>query len=193
MIELSRVALAEWLPRNSESRALSVALRLIKKQYPQIEWVQTYADATQCGDGAIYRATGWVLVQIRPNASMWRMPDGKVRCSLIFSPSFGSSVGGEKKRYGAHGDEPAISFLHRIGAQKLPGFQLRYLYFLDPTAKDRLTVPILPYSAISEAGASMYKGKKRVSSVDSDTAPDQGAEGGANPTETLLESQNGDT
>jgi hypothetical protein len=75
----------------------------------------------------------------------------------------------------------------------LPGFQLRYLYFLDPTAKDRLTVPILPYSAISEAGASMYKGKKRVSSVDSDTAPDQGAEGGANPTETLLESQNGDT
>jgi hypothetical protein len=40
--------------------------------------------------------------------------------------------------------------------------QLRYLYFLHPTAKDRLTVPVLPYSAIAEAGATMYKGVRQV-------------------------------
>lgn len=41
------------------------------------------------------------------------------------------------------------------------GFQLRYIYFLDPTAKDRLTVPILPFSEIERRGAGMYKGIKR--------------------------------
>lgn len=25
------------------------------------------------------------------------------------------------------------------------GFQLRYIYFIDPTARERLTVPILPF------------------------------------------------
>ena len=41
------------------------------------------------------------------------------------------------------------------------GYQLRYVYFLNPKAKDRLTVPILPFSKIDEMGAGMYKGEKR--------------------------------
>ena len=34
-IELNRMAFADWLPRNGESRALGFAFRWIKKQYPQ--------------------------------------------------------------------------------------------------------------------------------------------------------------
>jgi hypothetical protein len=74
------------------------------------------------------------------------------------------------------------------GAKPLEGYQLRYLYFLDPTAKDRLTVPILPFSMIDEIGARMYKGvaiSKRAGSVESDTADDQLEKGGANPTPAL--------
>lgn len=41
---------------------------------------------------------------------------------------------------------------------KLPGYQLRYIYFIDSSAKERLTVPILPCSKIDEMGARMYKG-----------------------------------
>ena len=65
------------------------------------------------------------------------------------------------------------------------GFQLRYIYFIDTTARERLTVPILPFSEIDRRGAGMYKGKSRVRSVDSDTATVQVAEGGATPTRTL--------
>lgn len=80
------------------------------------------------------------------------------------------------------------------------GFQLRYIYFLDPTAKDRLTVPILPFSEIEKRGAGMYKGIKRdkqaiggdhphsgecVTSIDSDAPGDQLGERGASPTVTL--------
>ena len=41
------------------------------------------------------------------------------------------------------------------------GFQLRYVYFLDPTARERLTVPILPFSEIDKRGAGMYRGQPR--------------------------------
>ena len=62
------------------------------------------------------------------------------------------------------------------------GFQLRYIYFLDPTAKDRLTVPILPFSEIERRGAGMYKGIKRVTKA---TSGDQPEGGGAIPTHAL--------
>ncbi|SDI98904.1 hypothetical protein SAMN05216338_103572 [Bradyrhizobium sp. Rc2d] len=43
-LELNRLAFSEALPRNSESRALSIALRMIRKHYPHIEWVISFAD-----------------------------------------------------------------------------------------------------------------------------------------------------
>ena len=50
--------------------------------------------------------------------------------------------------------------MNHIGAKPIPGFQLKYVYFLNEDAKKRLTVPILPFSKIDEMGAGMYKGKK---------------------------------
>jgi hypothetical protein len=58
-LELNRMAFSQTLPRNSESRALSIAIKLIKKHYKNIEWIISYADASQCGDGTIYRASGF--------------------------------------------------------------------------------------------------------------------------------------
>jgi len=58
-------------------------------------------------------------------------------------------------------------------------------YFLDPTARERLTVPILPFSEIDRRGAGMYRGKPRVRSADSGTPGIQPGGGGANPTRTL--------
>ncbi len=45
----------------------------------------------------------------------------------------------------------------------LNGFQLRYIYFLNKEARNRLTVPILPFSTIDKMGAGMYLGKKKTS------------------------------
>ena len=64
-IELNRLAFTDNLPRNSESRALAVAMKLLRKHAPQIKWVVTFADGTQCGDGTIYRAAGFVLTGSR--------------------------------------------------------------------------------------------------------------------------------
>ena len=88
LLDLHRFAFADWLPRNSESRALAVMMRIIKKSYPFIEWIQSYADATQCGDGTIYRAAGFDLIGIKQNSSMYLMPDGQVICKIVLEPGF---------------------------------------------------------------------------------------------------------
>jgi hypothetical protein len=169
-IELNRMAFADWLPRNSESRAISVAMRLIRKAYPHIEWVISFADGTQCGDGTIYRASGFVLTAVKQNSSMWQnVETGEKRQDMQF---FHTGTLAERKS----------------GKwRKIPGFMLRYIYFLNPSARSRLTVPVLPFSEIQRRGAGMYKGQpiKRGESIDNDASGFQPEEGGANPTSPL--------
>lgn len=42
----------------------------------------------------------------------------------------------------------------------MQGYQLHYIYFIDPKWRKRLTVPELPFSKIDELGAGMYKGER---------------------------------
>ena len=163
-IELNRMAFSDRLPRNSESRAMAVAFRLIKKHYPHIEWIISFADGSQCGDGAIYRASGFVLTQIKENSQIRVNPKtGEAMQSMA------AFHAGESRNFSKW--------------EKIPGFQLRYVYFLNPEARQRLTVPILPFSKIDEIGAGMYKGKhKRVTEANSS---DQLESGGAIPTHAL--------
>ena len=172
-IELNRMAFSERLPRNSESRALSVALKIINKSYPHIEWVISFADGAQCGDGTIYRASGFLLTGIKKNTQMLRMPDGSVVAKKTLDNPQHMGAGG---KFGS-------AIAKENGAKPLSGFQLRYVYFIDKSAIARLTVPILPFSKIDEIGAGMYKGKpKRVTEANSGDQPESG---GATPTHTL--------
>lgn len=168
-LELNRMAFSERLPRNSESRALGVAFRLIRKTYPQIKWVVSFADGTQCGDGTIYRASGFVLTGIKPNNQILQMPDGS-RVARV-------SVTKGKHILGGGGAKIPS------GAVALPGFQLRYVYFVDPAWRSRLAVPVVPFSEIERQGASMYRGKSRAGPERA--TDDQSAEGGADPTPAL--------
>ena len=64
-IELNRMAFSDKLPKYSESRAIGITMRLIRKMYPQIKWVISFSDGAQCGDGTIYRASGFYLTSIK--------------------------------------------------------------------------------------------------------------------------------
>ena len=163
MLELNRMAFSDLLPRNSESRAMAVAFRLIKKHYPHIEWILSFSDATQCGDGTIYRASGFVLTGLKKNGQIWESPNGErySRTSLTDGRSkqvqakARATVGG-----GNFGGGASMRPYIEAGWKPLEGYQLRYIYFLNESAKARLTVPIIPFSKIDEMGASMYKGVK---------------------------------
>lgn len=142
-LELNRMAFDDCLPRNSESRCIGISLRLIRKHAPQVQWVVSFADGCQCGDGTIYRASNFVLTDIKKNDSMRIDPTtGKVRARMSIT---------------AHCPNRAKEF---ESWEPCVGYQLRYIYFLDPTARERLTVPIIPFSEIDKFGAGLYKGKK---------------------------------
>jgi len=163
MLELNRMAFSEKLPRNSESRAMAVAFRLIKKVYPQIEWIVSFSDGTQCGDGTIYRAAGFVLTDIRESDA------------LRINPKTGEVM------HVIQAHHLMLSKEFRTW-QATKGYQLRYVYFLNPLARQRLTVPILPFSKIQEMGAGMYRGQARGKDQESANPVDLGGE---TPTPTL--------
>ena len=51
-------------------------------------------------------------------------------------------------------------YVEYVHGEVLKGYQLRYIYFIDKRYKDKLIVPIIPFSKIDEIGAGMYKGEK---------------------------------
>lgn len=162
-LELNRMAFGEALPRNSESRALAVAFRMLRKHAPHVKWVVSFADGTQCGDGTIYRAAGFILTGITVSENLCRLPSGVVihKMTLESGPDRPRPELGGRTYYGVTGGKYNFRrYVAEVGGTILPGFQLRYVYFLDPAYRARLTVPELPYTAIGEVGATMYKGKR---------------------------------
>jgi hypothetical protein len=101
-LELNRMAFADWLPRNSESRCIGYAMRWIRKTYPHIKWIVSFADGTQCGDGTIYRASGFVLTGIKENDQIWQAPSGEVFNDTSIRPEIGGERERERERESAY-------------------------------------------------------------------------------------------
>lgn len=238
-IELNRLAFSDNLPRNSESRALSVAFKLIKKFAPQVKWIISFADGTQCGDGTIYRAAGFILTAIKKNDQIWEEPDSGARfsrtsltdnrshneqqkaqnlihtricmtdsrCPEYYKLQRKATVGrftetkkvrhamemrgfctpGASERFGSANGAASMRAYTAAGWKPKEGFQLRYIYFLDPSYRARLTVPEIPFSEIEKRGAKMYKGIPGGTGETDNAAQSNAQTGGASPTVPLLE------
>ena len=150
-LELNRMAFDEYLPKYSESRCIAISIKLIKKNAPHIRWVVSFSDGTQCGDGVIYRASGFNLIGIVESGQVFNFNGNVVHGKTLWDKLLvkGWTVSDscmEKLRLKGHTIE------------RLKGFQLKYIYLIDKTCK--ITVPILPFAKIDEMGAGMYKGEK---------------------------------
>jgi hypothetical protein len=203
-IELNRMAFTDALPRNSESRAIGISMKILRKHAPYLKWVISFADACQCGDGTIYRASGFVLTGVKENAQNYRLPfaenldpvpliergltDSDInnlrlwldsitphKMSLEGAPHAHkmsleggcrpSALLSEVKkimRVITNGGTSADKLFRLMGGIPAPGHQLRYIYFLDKTYRQHLTVDEIPFSRIEEMGAKMYLGKRAV-------------------------------
>jgi hypothetical protein len=163
-IELNRMAFSEELPRNSESRAIAIAMRMIKKHAPHIKWVISFADAAQCGDGAIYRASGFVLTAIKKTSNLAKLPDGTTmhKMTLENNPTMSRpELGGLSYYDVTDGNYDFNQYILATGAVPVTGYNLRYIYFIDKSARSQLTVDEIPFSQIDAVGARMYRGKSK--------------------------------
>jgi hypothetical protein len=159
MLELNRMAFDDYLPKNSESRAISIAIKLLKKEAPHIKWILSFSDGVQCGDGTIYRASGFVLTAVKQSTQIIETPSGERITRMTLT-----QVGNPKRKrviselgIKDNGSSSIKMFLEN-GCRNVMGYQLRYIYLIDKTAK--LNVPIIPFEKIDQLGAGMYKGEK---------------------------------
>jgi len=174
-LELNRMAFSDRLPKNSESRALGVSLRLLKKKYPHLKVIISFADACQCGDGTIYRASGFKLHSYKKNTSLLKLPTG----SIVADKGLNNKV--------LSGGQRGSSFAKANGATPISGFQMKYLYFFDKELEKRFK--FIEFKDIP-SHVKMYKGQKRASSVESGTTSFQEVGGGESPTDALQSCDN---
>lgn len=162
-LELNRMAFDDVLPRNSESRAISMSIKLIKKNAPQIKWIVSFADGCSCGDGTIYRASNFLLTDIKANYNLVLLPSGEKihKMTLESNPTAPRKELHGKSYYDITGGKFDFKkYVEYTGGQILKGYQLRYIYFIDKKCRAKLTVPEIPFSRIDEVGAGMYKGER---------------------------------
>ena len=159
-LELNRMAFSDILPKYAESRCIAISIKLIKKNAPHIKWIVSYADATQCGDGTIYRASGFLLTGIKKNTQLFKLPCGTISHKLNFETTRPTLIQKKYRKISGILNGSVSKLMKKINATPLDGYQLRYIYLIDKNCK--LNVPIIPFSKIKEMGIGMYKGKMRV-------------------------------
>lgn len=150
-LELNRMALSDALPKNSESRAISICLRLLKKNYSFLRCIISFADACQCGDGTIYRASGFKLHSFKKNTSLLDAGDGKVdfnhgtkKTKVIAKKSLDNSFSDDDKYL-------PLS----LKLKPIPGYQMKYIFFFDKDLEKKFN--FVKFSEIPDE-VRMYKG-----------------------------------
>ena len=129
---LSRLWLADDLPKNSESRVLAVILRSIGRD-TSVKFLVTYADPTAGHVGTIYQATGWLYTGMSEPSVLYDIGDGVLRNSRTLGHAYGTR---SSRYFSEHSVE--LKGLRQEAKH-------RYVYFLDKAWSDKLNVPVRSY------------------------------------------------
>lgn len=130
-LELNRMWLDDEMPRNSESRAVSLAMTYIKRRYPKIAWVQSFADE-RCGrNGVVYQACNFQYCG-EHTSIFWELDGNMYHNSLMTrNPKL-------TPKAKVIQDEKDRAIPHKLR-------QFRYLYFLKKAFRKRLLLKVRPY------------------------------------------------
>lgn len=136
-LELNRMWLSETAPDQSASRAISYAVKYIRRARPQVGWIQSFADE-RCGKlGAVYQACSFAY--LGEHESTFYLLDGEwYHKSMLNRPDVdkrGWGSGPKIARFKA-GAERAVPHTFR---------QFRYFRALKPWAEKNLMFEKLPY------------------------------------------------
>lgn len=172
IIELGRMAFSPRCPRNSESRMISVGLRMAWKWFSKARVCVTFANQIESGTGTIYRATGATLAQVKP-FEIWVLPAALARRygkestnRLALHSGFASDIGVVNGHFLSLNKAQALH-----GGSVRVGFSLKYLYFRDASARAAYTGPGLDYD--------------KARAVEAGDGRDHRHSGGAEPTPRL--------
>jgi len=139
-LELNRMWLHDDLPRNSESKAISYALKFIKRTRPKTAWVQSFADE-RCGrQGVVYRACNFDYCG-EHTSTFWEL-DGK----MYHNSAMTRTDTGEGSK-----SEILRANKERATPHKLR--QFRYIYFLKRKFRAGLKLAVKPFPKHASEGS----------------------------------------
>jgi len=131
-VTLTRLWLSDDLPNNSESRFIGVVLRALSK-YTNLKFILSYADPVQGHLGNVYQASNWIYIGLSSSTPLYDMGDGKLHHSRSLAHAYGTH---SIRFFAEHG-----VVVQLVGQEP----KHRYIYLLDPSWRDRLVTPVLPY------------------------------------------------
>lgn len=131
-LELNRMWLDDEAPRNSESRSLAAAIRLIRRIRPAVKWIQSFADE-RCGlFGTVYQAAGFTF-HGEHRGIFWELDGDWYYNSLATN------------RKSAKGPRAAHLLANIDRATRHQLRQFRYLRFLKPRFAKGCRYPVKPF------------------------------------------------
>lgn len=133
-LELNRMWIADDAGEYPESRAISMSIKFIKRKFPKIKWIQSFADERCGGFGIVYQACSFDYFG-EHKSDFWEL-DGVVYHNIQMTVSKDSS------RYAG-----AAQHLqeNRERATRLNLRQFRYIKFIDGRWKKRCKLTQKPY------------------------------------------------
>ncbi len=131
-LELNRMWLSDDLPRNSESMVISFSIKYIKRKYPKIQWIQSFADERFGGYGIVYQAANFVYCG-EHTSNFWEFDNEIFHDSILTDSRKANTPKGIKLR-----KNRSRLICHQLR-------QFRYIYFINQKAKERLKLKISSY------------------------------------------------
>lgn len=137
-LELNRMWMDDAAPRFSESRAIAHAIRYIRRAYPTVRWIQSFADE-RCGlNGKVYQASNFGFYG--EHVSVFWEVDGEFFHNIVATTETSRAGTRALQRFKA-GRDRAIRHEFR---------QFRYLYFMQPRFEKGCVFKRLPYPAVGK-------------------------------------------
>lgn len=146
VFELTRLWIEDGYGKNIESYCISQSLKMVKRDFPQLKCIVSYADGEQNHRGIIYQASGFYY---QGNSSLALMPNYSV--SLTGPPNYkwmhSRTV---SSRYGSHNVEHLKNKIKKTFWRKKESSKHRYVFFVCNKVEkkkilDNLKHPFYPY------------------------------------------------
>jgi len=148
-LELNRMWLDDSAPRNSESRALSYALKLLKRRMPALTWIQSFADERAGGRlGVVYQACS--ALYLGEHLTEFVEFEGRAYHRMAWTASYEWM----RREGRCSPDWPRVKRAVEAGELTPQAFrQFRYFFPLKRSVIKRLKMPVLPYPKPECVGA----------------------------------------
>ena len=119
-LELNRMWLSDDIPiRYAESQAISFSVKYIKRKFPKIKWIQSFADERCGGFGIVYQASSF-LYYGEHTSKFWEL-DGHTYHNSIMTSEKAGPIGYKLLNL--------VENKHRVIKHELR--QFRYIKFID--------------------------------------------------------------